>query len=123
MQHIARLLDIPGQSGPPSPAFVGSGLNTARGITRTSRESRPLFNVSKVPGFAAPRREPLPGVVHRADESRFRRSGESPNRLVAVRREEGSSAGRKDGANRLEDVFFEKKIAYVVNSFPFVLES
>lgn len=77
MQHIARLLDIPGQSGPPSPAFAGGGLY-ARNTGRGSRE-RPLYNVPKVPGFAAPRRESSPGVLHKAEDKRHR-EGASPNR-------------------------------------------
>lgn len=83
MQHIARLLEIPGQSGPPSPAFVGSGIYSTRNLNRAlSRENRPLFNTSRGPGFAAPKRENTPGIVHKADESRtVRREGVSPNRL------------------------------------------
>lgn len=62
MQHIARLLEIPGQSGPPSPAFVGSGIYTNRTTGRGNlRNERPLFNTSaRGPGFAAPRRENSP---------------------------------------------------------------
>lgn len=79
MQHIARLLDIPGQTGPPSPAYVGGGSYVSRGIGRISRDNRPLFHAGRVPGFAAPHRENLPGIIHRADEKR-RKSTESPTR-------------------------------------------
>lgn len=91
MQHIARLLEIPGQSGPPSPAFVGSGIYTNRcNINRASRENRPLFNTGRGPGFAAPRRESTPGIVHKTDTSR--REGVSPNRLPVtnIKKEEGA---------------------------------
>lgn len=74
MQHIARLLEIPGQSGPPSPAFVGSGLYT-RSTGRGLRDPRP-FSLSRGPGFAAPRWENPPGVSHRADESRRHRESD-----------------------------------------------
>lgn len=73
MQHIARLLEIPGQSGPPSPAFVGGGLYnrpTGRGL-----RDRP-FALSRGPGFATPRWESPPGVTHRADESRRHRDSD-----------------------------------------------
>ncbi|XP_017767846.1 PREDICTED: protein CLEC16A isoform X2 [Nicrophorus vespilloides] len=80
MQHIARLLDIPGQSGPPSPAYVGAGIYTNRG--RGSRENRPLFQTGRVPGFAAPRRDCTTGVVHRIDADRRRRDHESPSRVA-----------------------------------------
>ncbi|KAG5873996.1 hypothetical protein JTB14_015927 [Gonioctena quinquepunctata] len=81
MQHIARLLEIPGQSGPPSPAFAGQGsYASGRTTVRVSRDNRPLFNISRGPGFAAPRRESSPGIIHRADETRRHRDGESPNR-------------------------------------------
>ncbi|XP_031353822.1 protein CLEC16A homolog isoform X2 [Photinus pyralis] len=79
MQHIARLLDIPGQTGPPSPAYVGGGSYVSRGISRMSRDNRPLFHTGRVPGFAAPHRENLPGIIHRVDEKR-RKSTESPTR-------------------------------------------
>lgn len=90
MQHIARLLDIPGQTGPPSPAYVGGGTLALRYATRNSRDNRPLFNTGRVPGFAAPRRESLPGVIHRTDEVRSRRDGESPSRIAVggVKKEE-----------------------------------
>ncbi|XP_049817773.1 protein CLEC16A homolog isoform X2 [Aethina tumida] len=94
MQHIARLLDIPGQSGPPSPAFAGGGLY-ARNTGRGSRE-RPLYNVPKVPGFAAPRRESSPGVLHKAEDKRHR-EGASPNRLTNLKKE---TNGRKDARSR-----------------------
>ncbi|XP_018570091.1 protein CLEC16A homolog isoform X3 [Anoplophora glabripennis] len=96
MQHIARLLEIPGQSGPPSPAFAGQGLYGPRSAGRGTRENRPLFNVSRGPGFAAPRRESSPGVVHRADDSRRLREGESPNRISNLKKENG----RKDNRSR-----------------------
>lgn len=88
MQHIARLLDIPGQSGPPSPAYVGTGVYSPRTTGRGCRDNRPLFHTGRVPGFAAPRRDSLPGVVHRSDPERKRRDQESPNR---------PPSGRKDG--------------------------
>lgn len=111
MQHIARLLEIPGQSGPPSPAFVGSGIYTNRG--RMSRENRPLFNTGRGPGFAAPRRESTPGIVHKTDAAR--RDGVSPNRLpvtnlkkeekaVTTCRSRDSSGGRtrsREGSPRM----------------------
>ncbi|XP_057666663.1 protein CLEC16A homolog isoform X2 [Diorhabda carinulata] len=82
MQHIARLLEIPGQSGPPSPAFAGQGGTYTRSSVRPTRlENRVLFNMSRGPGFAAPRRESSPGVIHRTDESiRRHRDSESPSR-------------------------------------------
>lgn len=70
MQHIARLLEIPGQSGPPSPAYVGSGNYSGRIGNRLLRENRPLFCTGRpVPGIAAPRRESLPGEVEDCDVS------------------------------------------------------
>ncbi|XP_066153468.1 protein CLEC16A homolog isoform X3 [Euwallacea fornicatus] len=87
MQHIARLLEIPGQSGPPSPAFTGQGLYTCRATGRNLRENRQLFTASRAPGFAAPKRESSPGVLHRADESRRHRDGDSPHRLSNLRKE------------------------------------
>lgn len=105
MQHIARLLEIPGQSGPPSPAFVGSGIYATRNLNRASRENRPLFNTSRGPGFAAPRRESIPGIIHKADESRTaaRREGVSPNRLPITnlkKEEKANSAPAKPCRSR-----------------------
>lgn len=98
MQHIARLLDIPGQTGPPSPAYVGGGIYASRGAGRASRDNRPLFHTGRVPGFAAPHRENIPGVIHRTDEARCRKNCESPSRPA--------SAGKKDntdnGNSRIE---------------------
>ncbi|XP_048519708.1 protein CLEC16A homolog isoform X2 [Dendroctonus ponderosae] len=91
MQHIARLLEIPGQSGPPSPAFTGQGMYGFRLASRNIRDSRPLFGNSRVPGFAAPKRESSPGVLHRADDSRRHRDGNSPNRLSSVKKEPNSA--------------------------------
>lgn len=76
MQHIARLLEIPGQSGPPSPAFTGQGMYGSRITSRNIRDNRPLFASNRVPGFAAPKRDSSPGILHRADESRRHRDGE-----------------------------------------------
>lgn len=104
MQHIARLLEIPGQSGPPSPAFIG-----ASGVGYTSRQigrnrDRPLFN--RCPGFAAPKRENSPGVVHKADtETRRTRCAvespkaprirnESPNAKKDIRSRDSSSSSK-----------------------------
>ncbi|XP_022916818.1 protein CLEC16A homolog isoform X2 [Onthophagus taurus] len=104
MQHIARLLDIPGQSGPPSPAFVGAGLygnRTGRGI----RDNRPLFHNVRVPGFAAPRRESTPGVIHRTDADRRRKDTESPNGTIKKetrsREPSGSRAKSREGSPRM----------------------
>ncbi|GJQ73467.1 hypothetical protein Trydic_g13826 [Trypoxylus dichotomus] len=83
MQHIARLLDIPGQSGPPSPAFVGAGIYTNRAA-----------------GFAAPRRESLPGVVHKTEPDRRRRESESPSRLTIAKKEAVSTSN--NGAAKRE---------------------
>ncbi|XP_044272607.1 protein CLEC16A homolog isoform X1 [Tribolium madens] len=76
MQHIARLLEIPGQSGPPSPAFVGGGIYN-RSAGRGLRD-RP-FGLSRGPGFATPRWESPPGVTHRTDESRRHRDSDPKN--------------------------------------------
>ncbi|XP_072398302.1 protein CLEC16A homolog isoform X1 [Diabrotica undecimpunctata] len=99
MQHIARLLEIPGQSGPPSPAFAGQGGSYTRSTVRLARiENRALFNINRGPGLAAPRRESSPGVIHRADESiRRHREGESPNRSGNNLKKEN---GRKDSRSR-----------------------
>lgn len=77
MHRIARLLEIPGQSGPPSPAFTGQGLYGSRITGRNIRENRPLFGTGRVPGFAAPKRDSSPGVLHRTDDSRRHRDGEN----------------------------------------------
>lgn len=48
-------------------------------------------------GFAAPRRDSSPGVIHRADESiRRHRDGESPNRGANLKIENG----RRDARSR-----------------------
>ncbi|CAG9824726.1 unnamed protein product [Phaedon cochleariae] len=99
MQHIARLLEIPGQSGPPSPAFAGQGAFSGG---RPSRACRPslLGGPRAGPGLAAPRREGSPGVLHRADEARRRGGGESPSRLTSLRRENEPSVGKKEIRSR-----------------------
>ncbi|CAH1971069.1 unnamed protein product [Acanthoscelides obtectus] len=99
MQHIARLLEIPGQSGPPSPAFAGQGSYGVRPILRTGgRENRPLFNVSRGPGFAAPtRRESSPGIAHRADE--FRRTRDRDKE--GLKKEDGGKKSRDNSSNRV----------------------
>lgn len=100
MQHIARLLEIPGQSGPPSPAFAGQGSYN-RPLMRCCRE-RYLFNLSRGPGIAAPRKESPQGVLHKADESLRHRDSSSPNRLSNLRKEEGKREmkSRESSANR-----------------------
>ncbi|XP_030755269.1 protein CLEC16A homolog isoform X2 [Sitophilus oryzae] len=98
MQHIARLLEIPGQSGPPSPAFTGQGLYGSRITGRSLRENRPLFGPSRVPGFAAPKRESSPGVIHKADEFRRHRDSDSPTRI-----------SKKDSTNPCQSTLSTKK--------------
>lgn len=107
MQQIARLLEIPGQSGPPSPAFTGQGLYGSRISGRTIRDNRPLFSAHRGPGFAAPKRESSPGVLHRADDSRRRRDSSSPNRLSNLRKDSSPTTssnnnnnGKKEGRSR-----------------------
>ncbi|KAF5287527.1 hypothetical protein FQA39_LY04155 [Lamprigera yunnana] len=101
MQHIARLLEIPGQTGPPSPAYVGGGSYIARGMSRISRDNRPFFHTGRVPGFAAPHRENLSGVIHRVDEVR-RKSSESPIRNeVGGSKTEYKNRSRDSSCNRL----------------------
>ncbi|KAK9885246.1 hypothetical protein WA026_010745 [Henosepilachna vigintioctopunctata] len=99
MQHIARLLEIPGQSGPPSPAFIGSssGGYTSRQMGRNRERS--LFN--RCPGIAAPKRENSPGIAHRSDvEARINRnSTESPNNLSKLRNE-ASQISKKEVRSR-----------------------
>lgn len=101
MQHIARLLEIPGQSGPPSPAFAGQGSYN-RPLMRCCRE-RYLFNLARGPGIAAPRIESSPGVLHRTDEALRHRDANSPNRLSNLRKEEikRDSKSRDTSANRV----------------------
>lgn len=102
MQHIARLLEIPGQSGPPSPAFVGGGLynrSTGRGL----RDHRP-FALSRGPGFAAPRWESPPGVATRADESRRHRDSSASKEDRTPNRSRDSSSSRtrsREGSPRM----------------------
>lgn len=111
MQHIARLLDIPGQAGPPSPAYAGSGVYSNRNTGgRMSRENRPLFNTSRGPGFAAPRRESTPSSVQRlsndndATTSRnVRRDCESPVRLITEQKRNGNAKSRDSSKNRSRD--------------------
>lgn len=102
MQHIARLLDIPGQSGPPSPAYVSSGMY-ARG--HNLHERRPMFHTTRVPGFAAPRRESLPGVIHKVDAERRKRDNESPNRAAMGKKEDRPNGpnirSRESSGNRV----------------------
>lgn len=95
MQHIARLLDIPGQSGPPSPAFVGAGVYSPRTTGRGLRENRPLFHTGRVPEFSAQRRESLSGVVLRTDAERRRRERESPNRPMVLKKETNGNPKRE----------------------------
>lgn len=95
MLHIARLLDIPGQSGPPSPAFVSGGYSP-RTSGRGSRESRPLFHTGRLPEFNAHRRESSSGAIHRTDAERKRRERESPNRPLAIRRDCSNSNNKRD---------------------------
>lgn len=108
MQHIARLLDIPGQAGPPSPAYAGSGMYTNRAIGgRGSRENRPLFNTSRGPGFAAPRRESTPNIQRLdgdAGTSRnLRRDCESPVRMITEQKRNGNARSRDSSKNRSRD--------------------
>lgn len=111
MQHIARLLDIPGQAGPPSPAYAGGGVYTNRNLgSRVSRENRPLFNTSRGPGFAAPRRESTPTNLQRlnndgdATTSRnIRRDCESPVRLITEQKRNGNARSRDSSKNRSRD--------------------
>ena len=96
MQHIARLLEIPGQSGPPSPAFVGGGLYnrpTGRGV----RDHRP-FALSRGPGFATPRWESPPGVTHRTDESRRHR--DSDPKITAKKEDRTPNRSRDSSSSR-----------------------
>lgn len=97
MQHIARLLDIAGQTGPPSPAYVGVGNLATRYANRNSRDNRPLFHTGRVPGFAAPRRESHPGIIHRTDDVRGKRDGQSPSRIAlenAMRDQQNGSTSK-----------------------------
>ncbi|KAL1494178.1 hypothetical protein ABEB36_009819 [Hypothenemus hampei] len=103
MQHIARLLEIPGQSGPPSPAFTGHGLYASRISARTVRENRQLFAPNRMPGFAAPKRENSPGVLHRADETRRHRESDSPNRISNLRKDSTSSSSKRDHSRSREN--------------------
>lgn len=104
MLHIARLLDIPGQAGPPSPAYGAYGPRiTGRG----SRENRTLFCTGRGPGFATPRRESAPANADTA-VARLRNS-ESPGRLSEKKsngtKSRDSSSGRsnrsRDGSPRM----------------------
>lgn len=106
MKHIARLLEIPGQSGPPSPAFVGIGLYT-RSAGRGLRDCRSLA-LSRGPGLATPRFENSPGVSHRADESRRHRDSNSKvilkKDMSAPNRSRESSSSRtksREGSPRM----------------------
>lgn len=101
MQHIAKLLDIPGQAGPPSPAYTAGGLYNRNISGRGSRENRPLFNTGRVPGFATPRRESTPSdsSTSMASTSRLR---DSPGRLIDQKRSEknGPTKSRDNSSNR-----------------------
>lgn len=128
MQHIARLLEIPGQSGPPSPAYMGAAVGVGNRNISTSgrgivyREARSLFGGSMaggqsvgiggiggssrlvaLPGFAAPRRDSTPGVLHRADaaNARRRRDSDSPSRIAMANAKgaPGSGASTPGGAS------------------------
>lgn len=109
MQHIARLLDIPGQAGPPSPAYAGSGVYSSRSMAgRGSRENRPLFNTGRGPGFAAPRRDSTPTGLQRLDgeatsSRNMRRDCESPVRLITEQKRNGNSKSRDSSKNRSRD--------------------
>lgn len=102
MQHIARLLDIPGPAGPPSPAYTGSGIYINRGLARGNHENRPLFNTSKGPGFATPRRDTTPNRSEDASTSRVRRDCENPVRLITEQKRNGSKS-RDSSKNRSRD--------------------
>ncbi|GLV34551.1 endosomal maturation defective [Carabus blaptoides fortunei] len=102
MQHIAKLLDIPGQAGPPSPAYTPGGLYARNISGRGSRENRPLFNTGRVPGFATPRRESTPSDNTTAGSSRLRRDCDSPVRLIEQKRLEknGTTKSRDSSTSR-----------------------
>lgn len=104
MQHIARLLDIPGQAGPPSPAYAGGGIYANRGVGgRGLRETRPLFNSR--PGFAAPRRDSTPTLRSDGDATTSRnlkRDCESPVRLITEQKRNGTKS-RDSSKNRSRD--------------------
>lgn len=102
MQHIARLLEIPGQSGPPSPAYAGTAPYGSRSIGRGSRESRPSFYNMRVPGFATPRYDNVLGVVHRTDIERrgVKESGEGTGKLIVGNKSNSSGAIRKETRSR-----------------------
>lgn len=109
MQHIARLLEIPGQSGPPSPAFAGSGVYVPKSTARAARETRTVFGLARGPGIAAPRRESVPGVIHRADERIRSPSRQQPqprraeNKTTAgLQQLEGVSSRSKKNLKNLE---------------------
>ena len=102
MQHIARLLEIPGQSGPPSPAYAGTAPYGNRSIGRGNRESRPSFYNMRVPGFATPRYDNVLGVVHRTDVERRggKESGEGTSKSIVGNRSNSSGAIRREARSR-----------------------
>lgn len=105
MQHIARLLDIPGPAGPPSPAYTGSGIYINRGLQgRGNRENRPLFNTSKGPGFATPRRDSTPTRSENdpSTSRNQRRDCENPVRLITEQKRNGSKS-RDSSKSRSRD--------------------
>lgn len=102
MQHIARLLDIPGQTGPASPAYVGGGVYATRITGRGNRENRPLFCTGRVPGFATPRRDSAPATSDIASTSRRTRDSDSPARLLEKKMDKtnGTAKSRDNSSGR-----------------------
>lgn len=107
MQHIARLLDIPGQAGPPSPAYASSGVYINRGLGRNARENRPLFTTGRGPGFAAPRRDSTPSRISSDSDAstskNTRRDIENPVRLITEQKRNGNSKSRDSSKSRSRD--------------------
>lgn len=108
MQHIARLLDIPGQSGPPSPAYASSGVYINRGLVgRGSRDNKPLFTTGRGPGFAAPRRDSTPSrITAESDPSTSRnnrRDCENPVRIITEQKRNGNPKSRDSSKSRSRD--------------------
>lgn len=109
MLHIARLLDIPGQAGPPSPAYGAGGSYGPRITGRGSRENRTLFCTGRGPGFATPRRESAPANADTAVARLRSRESECPGRLLEKKgngtKSRDSSSGRsnrsRDGSPRM----------------------
>lgn len=108
MQHIARLLDIPGQAGPPSPAYASGGLYTNRSLAgRGTRENRPLFTTGRGPGFAAPRRDSTPSRLlpdnDPSTSKTVRRDCENPARLITEQKRNGNAKSRDNSKSRSRD--------------------